>query len=88
MCPKSLRAGPATDPIQTGSAGPDRAAQSRFQAQRTINPARFLTVREVADRLRVSRATVYRLVAEGRIPAVSVSSGAIRVHQTGLPLPT
>jgi excisionase family DNA binding protein len=53
-----------------------------FQAQRTLGTSRLLTVREVADRLRISRATVYRLVAAGRIPAVRVSSGAIRVHQT------
>jgi excisionase family DNA binding protein len=56
-----------------------------FQAQRTLSPSRFLTVREVAERLRVCRATVYRLVAEGRIAAVRVSSGAIRVHPAGLP---
>jgi hypothetical protein len=33
-------------------------------------------------RVRVSRAIVYRLVAEGRIPAVRISSGAIRVPST------
>jgi excisionase family DNA binding protein len=43
-----------------------------------------LTIPEVAERLRVSRATVYRLVAERRIPAVRISSGAIRVV-SGLP---
>jgi excisionase family DNA binding protein len=42
-----------------------------------------LTVPEVAKRLRVSRATVYRLVAEGRIPAVRLSFGAIRVPSSG-----
>jgi excisionase family DNA binding protein len=63
--------------------GPGRSVT--FQAQRTIGTARLLTVREVAERLRVCRATVYRLVAEGRIPAVRVSSGAIRVHEFGLP---
>jgi excisionase family DNA binding protein len=36
-------------------------------------------VREVAARLKVCRATVYRMIAEGRLPAVRVSSGAIRV---------
>jgi excisionase family DNA binding protein len=64
---------------------PGPGASVTFQAQPTLGTGRLLTVREVADRLRVSRATVYRLVAEGRIPAVRVSSGAIRVHQTGLP---
>ncbi len=43
---------------------------------------RLLTVREVADRLRVCRATVYRLVAEGRIPAVRISSRTIRMCVT------
>jgi excisionase family DNA binding protein len=33
----------------------------------------------VAARLKVCRATVYRMIAEGRLPAVRVSSGAIRV---------
>ncbi|HET9552665.1 MAG TPA: helix-turn-helix domain-containing protein [Anaeromyxobacteraceae bacterium] len=38
----------------------------------------LLTVREVAARLRVSRATVYRLVKRGTLPVVRVSN-AIRV---------
>lgn len=33
-------------------------------------PARFLTITEAAARLRVSTATVYRLVAGGELPAV------------------
>jgi excisionase family DNA binding protein len=45
----------------------------------TLGTCRLLTVPEVAERLRTSRATVYRLVAEGRILAVRISSGAIRV---------
>ncbi|WP_242333174.1 helix-turn-helix domain-containing protein [Anaeromyxobacter sp. SG66] len=63
---------------------PGPGASVTFQARRTLGTSRFLTIREVADRLRVSRATVYRLVAEGRIPAVRVSSGAIRVDVGGL----
>jgi excisionase family DNA binding protein len=55
------------------------AASVTFRSQRTLGTCRLLTVHEVAVRLRVSRATVYRLVAEGRIPAVRISSGAIRV---------
>jgi len=39
---------------------------------------RLLTVGEVAARLRVSRATVYRLVRLGGIPALRVSN-AIRI---------
>ncbi len=86
----------ATDVAETTGAGrscrsdtnrlrrPGPAAPGTIQAQRTLGTCRLLTIREVADRLRVSRATVYRLVAEGRIPAVRISSGAIRVV-TGLP---
>jgi excisionase family DNA binding protein len=39
----------------------------------------LLTVAEAAARLRLSRATVYRLVATGQLAAVRVSSGAIRI---------
>lgn len=34
--------------------------------------SRFVTVGEVADQLRVSNMTVYRLVQSGRLPAVRV----------------
>jgi len=43
----------------------------------------LLTVREVADRLRVSRATVYRLVQAGALPALRVSN-SIRILETAL----
>ncbi len=48
--------------------------------QRTDGEVRYLTVRELAARLKVCRATVYRMmmIHEGRLPAVRVSSGAIR----------
>ena len=36
---------------------------------------RFLTVAEVARRLRVSNMTVYRLVKSGQLPAVRVGRG-------------
>jgi len=39
---------------------------------------RLLTVREVADRLRVSRATVYRLVQAGALPVLRISN-SIRI---------
>jgi len=86
----------ATDvPATTGSAGRDPSytdrihrldpdASGTIQAQRTLGAPRLLTVREVADRLRVCRATVYRLVAEGRIPALRVSSGAVRIPEAAL----
>ncbi|MBI5627309.1 MAG: helix-turn-helix domain-containing protein [Candidatus Rokubacteria bacterium] len=49
----------------------------------------LLTIREVAERLRVCRATVYRLCAEGRLDHIRVSN-AIRVpvealHLVGAP---
>ena len=44
---------------------------------------RLLTVREVADRLRVSRATVYRLVQAGALPVLRVSN-SIRISATAL----
>ena len=37
--------------------------------------ARLLTVNEVADLLRVSRMTVYRLIKEGDVPAFKVGRG-------------
>lgn len=45
-------------------------AESRSAAPRT-RPA-FLTVAEVADMLRVSNMTVYRLINAGSLPAVRV----------------
>jgi excisionase family DNA binding protein len=48
----------------------------------------YLTVAEVAAQLRVCRATVYRMIDEGRLPAVKVSSGALRVPAgSALPSP-
>ena len=44
---------------------------------------RLLTVREVAARLRVSRATVYRLVQAGTLPCVRISN-SIRVPAQAL----
>ena len=44
---------------------------------------RLLTVREVADRLRVSRATVYRLVQAGALPILRVSN-SIRIPEAAL----
>jgi excisionase family DNA binding protein len=74
--------GEASDTDRLSRSGP--AGSVTFQAQRTLGTPRLLTIREVADRLRVSRATVYRLVAEGHLAAVRVSSGAIRVRESGL----
>jgi excisionase family DNA binding protein len=37
-----------------------------------LSRARFLTVSEVADLLRVSSMTIYRLIKDGEMPAVRV----------------
>ena len=37
---------------------------------RDLSDVRFLTVQEVADMMRVSRMTVYRLVHAGELPAI------------------
>jgi excisionase family DNA binding protein len=44
---------------------------------------RLLTVREVADRFRVSRATVYRLVQAGALPVLRISN-SIRIPEAAL----
>lgn len=49
-----------------------------------VDTGRLLTIAEVADGLRVCGATAYRLVADGSIPAVRISSGAIRVPATAV----
>ena len=48
------------------------------------NPGSLLTVREVAARLRVSRATVHRLVQTGALPALRISN-SIRISAEALP---
>lgn len=53
---------------------PRREAQGRV---------RFLTVNEVAELMRVSRMTVYRLVHSGELPAVRVGR-SFRVPQDAL----
>jgi excisionase family DNA binding protein len=48
----------------------------------TVETNSLLTVPEVAGILRVSRATVYRHVADGTLPAVRLGdSGSIRVDR-------
>lgn len=41
---------------------------------------RLLTAAEVADLLRVSRATVYRWVDDGRLPAIQLGGRTIRFN--------
>ncbi|MGH2677760.1 MAG: helix-turn-helix domain-containing protein [Actinomycetota bacterium] len=44
-------------------------------AQRSFSEARFVTVNEVAQLMRVSKMTVYRLINQGDIPAVRIGRG-------------
>ena len=44
-------------------------------AREPFTEARLLTVNEVADLLRVSRMTVYRLIKQGEMPALRVGRG-------------
>ena len=41
-----------------------------LRMSRGLSEVRFLTVAEVADMMRVSRMTVYRLVHSGELPAI------------------
>jgi excisionase family DNA binding protein len=44
-------------------------------AQRSFREARFVTVSEVAQLMRVSKMTVYRLIKQGDLPAFRVGRG-------------
>lgn len=54
-----------TDPIECDE---DHAGEEEIMAE--LPDVRFLTVAEVADIMRVSKMTVYRLVHAGELPAV------------------
>jgi excisionase family DNA binding protein len=45
---------------------------------------RLLTVREVADLLSVSTETVLRWVRQGKLPAIRLPGGAIRIWESAL----
>jgi excisionase family DNA binding protein len=45
-----------------------------------VQERQFLTVRETAERLRLSEKTVRRLIAAEILPSVRVSPGAIRIE--------
>ena len=45
---------------------------------------RFLTVDEVADRLRCRRETIRRYIVEGRLPALQIPGGFYRVRESDL----
>jgi excisionase family DNA binding protein len=48
-----------------------------------FSEARFATVGEVAELLRVSRMTVYRLIKQGELPAIRVGRG-YRVRESDI----
>jgi len=48
---------------------------SRQVAQKSFREARFVTVNEVAQQMRVSKMTVYRLIKQGDLPAVRIGRG-------------
>ena len=48
-----------------------------------LSDLRLLTVSEVADRVRLSRMTVYRLIHAGELPALKLG-GSYRISQTAL----
>lgn len=50
-------------------------AETPFATAASFAAAQFLTVAEVARRLRVSNMTVYRIVQAGELPAVRVGRG-------------
>lgn len=55
-----------------------------MQAKGDVVGGPLLTVKEAAERLRVSRATVYALCESGRIAFVRISTHAIRIAASDL----
>ena len=62
-----------------GSSGPSSGRVSTGQQPVLGGGTQFLTVAEVANLMRVSKMTVYRLVHSGELPAVRVGR-SFRVH--------
>lgn len=64
------------------------------EVRRTEMAERYCTVREAAERLRVSHDTVSRLIARGELPAIRVSARLYRIptpalerYESGMPVP-
>ncbi|MDD7465619.1 MAG: helix-turn-helix domain-containing protein [Actinomycetaceae bacterium] len=53
-------------------------------AQFTPGAPQFFTVAEVADIMRVSRMTIYRMVHSGELPAIRVGKNSYRVPRSAL----
>jgi excisionase family DNA binding protein len=54
-----------------------------MDSQRTFSTGRLFTVAEVAEVMRVSNMTVYRLIKSGELPALRVGKG-IRIFEADL----
>ena len=66
---------PLVDPRQLVAQPPTLTGSGwrrEFRVGNGLSKARFLTVQEVADLMRVSSMTVYRLIKAGELPAVRV----------------
>lgn len=74
---------PGSRPTETLRSGGNPAEAGSPGSARLILPERLLTVRDVAERLGVCRATVYAMVERGELPAVRIAS-AVRVHPADL----
>ncbi len=66
--PTSTRATPVPAQLAVGLPKPDHKGFT--QMARDLSEVRFLTVAEVAEMMRVSKMTVYRLVHSGELPAI------------------
>ncbi|MFD6392453.1 helix-turn-helix domain-containing protein [Nocardia sp. NPDC055029] len=70
----------SNSPASGGGSGSSGPRVGSTQGQPVIGGGtQFLTVAEVADLMRVSKMTVYRLVHSGELPAVRVGR-SFRVH--------
>ncbi len=70
----------SNSPASGGGSGSSAPRVGSTQGQPVIGGGtQFLTVAEVADLMRVSKMTVYRLVHSGELPAVRVGR-SFRVH--------
>jgi excisionase family DNA binding protein len=55
-----------------------------MQEHVTVGADSLLTVKEVAEKLKVSAATVYALCASGRLPHLRISTHSIRIAESDL----
>jgi excisionase family DNA binding protein len=59
------------------------AAEGRMAGSRAFVTGRLFTVAEVAEAMRVSNMTVYRLIKSGQLPALRVGKG-YRIFESDL----